>query len=132
MSSSSNRGAPWLERACRVAVEGNVSVENVLLVLDNADFGSSQNSAVQFVAFTLGEEDLAVLLAVHLGEEGRLVSVGVEFSSLPFERIKSLNAVLFQGRHEDAFCHHESGVQVSEMLGGFRGGFRCRGGVGVR
>ena len=81
-----------------------------LCILNNANLGRSQDSAIQLVSLALSEEDITILLAINLCEEGRLVGVGVELSPLALQRIEPLDAVLFQRGHQDAFRHHEAPV----------------------
>lgn len=62
-----------------------------LVVLDNADLGSSQDTSVQPEALALSVHDITVLLAFSLGHEGSLVHIGVELLGLAvFSRLAGI------------------------------------------
>lgn len=84
-----------------------------LFVLDDTDLGSTQGPAIKLEALLLNKEDSAVLL-VRLGShESSLLLVGVEFLALG---VKTLEAVLLKGVHEDILGHLKTLVQVGEIL----------------
>lgn len=84
-----------------------------LSVLDDADLGSTQNTAVELKALLLDEEDGVVLLARLRGHESSLVFVGVELVAI---RLQAFQAVLGKRLNEDALGHLEALVEVSELL----------------
>lgn len=88
-----------------------------LFVLDNADLGGAQHSAVELEALLLNEEDSTVLLVRLRSHESSLLLVGVELLALGAE---TLEAVLLKGVHEDVLGHLETLVQVGEILDALR------------
>jgi hypothetical protein len=96
-----------------------------LFVLDNANLGGAQNSAIELEALLLNMED-GVILLIGLGRhEGRLVLIGVELIPV---RLEALETMLGEGLDEDGLCHLDTLMQVvevlvvaGELLGGDRG-----------
>lgn len=84
-----------------------------LFVLDNADLGGTQHTAVQLEALLLNMEDTAILLVGLRRHEGGLVLVGVELVAIG---VHALEAVLLEGGHEDGLGHLDALVQRVEVL----------------
>ena len=79
-----------------------------------------QNSAIQDETLALSVHDVAVLHALILGHESGLMQVGVELLGLAIllllARVKSLQAVLAQGAHQDVLSHLQAGNEIQEVL----------------
>lgn len=84
-----------------------------LFVVDNADLGGAQDTAVEAEALLLGVEDGVVLLVGHGRHERGLVLVGVELVAVGVE---ALEAVLLERLDEDVLRHLEAVDQVHKVL----------------
>ena len=80
----------FLVRASQAGMETvYFGVQPSLRILHNANFGRSNNSAVEFEAFALCKEDLAIRFAFLCHKESSFVLVGVELLALSLGWIKS-------------------------------------------
>lgn len=99
-------GVPFHFRLFQV---GNLSV------LDDADLGGAENTAVKQEALLLGVEAGAILLVGHGRLEDGLVDVGVELLALG-GGVEALETVLLEGGDEDVVGHLEAIVKGDKVL----------------
>jgi hypothetical protein len=101
-----------------------------LFVLDDADLGGPQDTAVEAEALLLRVENSVVLLVGHGGHKGGLVFVGVELVAV---RVEALEAVLLERLHQHILRHLDAVEQVEKVRVGSLGAvLALAGGLGPR